>query len=87
MKIGKIAMVETRTLSIDGNIVKILCIPSGNESEAFELTIDIENNIILDDIKNNQHAISSLNIRTVKYTGIMFKLLCFCEAKTLLCSI
>ena len=50
-------MVEARTLSIDGNIVKILCIPSGNENEAFELTIDIENNIILDNIKNNQHAV------------------------------
>ena len=39
---GEITMVEARTLSIDGNIVKILCIPSGNENEAFELTIDIE---------------------------------------------
>lgn len=50
-------MVEVRTLSINGNIVKILCIPSGNESEAFELTIDIENNIILDNIKNNPHVV------------------------------
>lgn len=49
-------MVIVRTLSVEGNIVRILCLPCGKEEEAFELTIDIENCEIFDHDKYDTYA-------------------------------